>query len=93
MSKGKLLLFSANISCVRWSCIIILDIMTLSPYSKNTFRAGFGNMSPELMKGYWVFLSLKKDPFTRKYIGHPGGRQVKYGKTKSKQIHKAAKGT
>jgi hypothetical protein len=73
--------------------MIILDIMTLSPYSKNTFRAGFGNMSPELMKGYWVFLSLKKDPFARKYIGHPGGRQVKYGKTKSKQIHKAAKGT
>ena len=50
-------------------------------------------MSPELVKGYWVFLSLKKDPFTKKYMGHPGGRQVEYGKTKSKQIHKAAKGT
>jgi len=36
--------------------------MTLSTYSNNTFRAGFGHMSPELVKGCWVFLSLKKIP-------------------------------
>jgi len=48
----------------------------------DTFRAGFGHMTPELVKGCWVFL-----------VGNPGRRQVEYGEAKPKQVYKATKGT